>query len=138
MNVIIVVVERNGKIEVCLTCKTSEKVIPPSVVRHSDLLKAIKFERKRVTCEFPWGAACNWAAWDPWEDPGWKASELCGALQVLLFTARLCSSVRACTHGSESDPLSSVARNILRIGKMPCMREREHCVRVSASYRHEI
>jgi hypothetical protein len=84
MEVCLCAVERNGKVDVLLTCKTSEKVIPPSVVRHSDLLKALKFTRKKVICQFPWSAACNWASWDPWEDPGWPASQLCGALQVLL------------------------------------------------------
>ena len=83
MEVYIASADRNGKLEVLLTCKTSEKVIPQSVVRQSDLLKAIKFKNKKVACQFPWAAACNWAAWDPWEDPGWPAADLCGALQVL-------------------------------------------------------
>lgn len=83
MEVLVTTVERNGKLEVCLSCKTSEKIIPPSVVRQSELLKAIKYERGKIVCDFPWNAACNWASWDPWEEnPAWRASDLCRALQV--------------------------------------------------------
>lgn len=74
--------DSNGVTGVRLVCKTSEKVIPPDVVSRSDLLQEIRDEQRKVKCDLNWSAACNWVSWDPWEDPGWPANEVCKAIKV--------------------------------------------------------
>eukprot|EP00892_Ulva_mutabilis_P011386 jgi/Ulvmu1/861/UM100_0012.1 len=74
--------DSNGGTGVRLVCKTSEKVIPADVVARSEVLQEIRDERRQVKCDLNWSAACNWVSWDPWEDPGWPASEVCKALKV--------------------------------------------------------
>lgn len=74
--------DSNGVSAVRFVCKTSEKVVPATVVARSELLTEVQQEQRDIKCDLNWTAASNWLSWDPWVDPGWPANDICKALQV--------------------------------------------------------